>query len=107
MPSRASTSFLHNTKCGLEFKVVVSMPSRASTSFLLNYYKIEMGMYDDVSMPSRASTSFLQIYRRVTKWYHYIVSMPSRASTSFLQYAEFLYDCEESERVNADHALTG
>ena len=64
----------------------VSMPSRASTSFLHQCDYLIKVLKDAVSMPSRASTSFLQFYGYQDTSYQMSVSMPSRASTSFLQY---------------------
>ena len=61
MPSRASTSLLHQyVDTSVMVRALVSMPSRASTSLLLR----GCGYTEDdrkaiVSMPSRASTSLL------------------------------------------------
>ena len=113
MPSRASTSLLHEMI--YENSLAVKSKCQCPHGLVPHCYKVLMKtaaeQYEDVSMPSRASTSLLQGNRNTRNeslfgcqcphglvphcyddWnkcldgYINLVSMPSRASTSLLQY---------------------
>ena len=83
----------------------VSMPSRASTSLLHNPVPPRFdGVCEIVSMPSRASTSLLLCHISMVRVYDRRVSMPSRASTSLLRNTPFDVFCDW-ERCQCPHGL--